>query len=196
MTARHPPGDTPGRLLAATAAAYAVVLAADLVVPGGSPYHHDTRTVTVLAAAAVFIVSTCRLAIGAGTGWMVETARGAGTAAATGVACGVGLAALADVAGLDAPLRSGMQFTIDECYACDAPWDAAARAVFTALGVGCLAALLAVPVGALSRGQSVDAVRICRKTDSAPHRSPHYRRSLRLIRVDFLLDGDSLSPLL
>jgi hypothetical protein len=154
MLERPPRDETHARLLAATAAAYAVVLAADLVVPGGSPYHHDMRTVTVLAAAAVFIVSTARVTIGAGAGWMGETARRAGTAAAIGVAGGMTLAALADVAGLDAPLKGGMSFTIDECYACDAPWDAAARALFTALGVGCLAALLAVPVGALRRSLS------------------------------------------
>lgn len=151
MTARLPPGGSHGRLLAATATAYAVALAANVVVPGGSPYHHDTRTVTVLAAAAVFILSTARFAIGEGVGWMAATARWAGTAAVIGVAGGMTLAALADMTGLDAPLRGEMRFTIDECYACDAPWDAAARALFTALGAGCLAALLAVPVGAVSR---------------------------------------------
>ncbi|HYW05928.1 MAG TPA: hypothetical protein VE913_03165 [Longimicrobium sp.] len=154
MTARLPPSETRGRLLAATAAAYAFVLAADLVVPDGSAYRHDARTVTVLAAAAVFIASTARFAIGGDAGWMVDTARWAGTVAALGVAGGMVLAALAEAFGLGAPVTSGMRFEMVECYVCEAPWDAAGRALVAMIGGGSLAALLAVPVGAVSRSLS------------------------------------------
>jgi len=120
-------------------------------VPGGGQYVVEVTAAAYVYVLAVYLGSTIWFARRQGGPGRRQTVRFAAAAAVAGALEATVVRLAADVFGLEYmyPNPDGMSFRILECYACEAPWDAATRAIWFHVRLVLLAVVLAPLLSAL-----------------------------------------------
>lgn len=148
LSAAPPP--VPLRPVLIAAALYAPIGIVPVLPSGG--ISNEITALGIAYIVLVFGVSTAWFARRQDAEWTELTARYAAAAAAMGALASLAVTLLARAAGLEQAFpASGMQFTIDECWSCEPPSDAAVRLIWYYLRFVIAATLLSPVAGVVGR---------------------------------------------